>query len=612
MICKVQVLPSLTTDVAYRTGPDLANPIKGYLKPGNIFISDEQYVGADETVWYRTKLDDMWCIFKNQDGINLRIMKRYDLSWEDFNKTMVAKTQLGIIIRSTEDPDHAIQLYPGDFITDLSYTTDDNISHTVSGTLKEVLVYDDTAAENGSDLKIIELVIDVSVDGQEDTVKVYVDNITGFGADAVDPADVIISDINYQLTGELMFTVGFTPVAVFWNGSQVAISKVNKLVEDVLYTYAIAYTSVMASMADVNTLEVYGMGGAYVKRPVGRLNIDTKTPVVPEPTPGGAGKSAYELAVEQGFVGTLDEWLASLKGKNGTSFRTCENWKPNTQYTCDEEYIDIVTNGAATYYCTESHLSGETFDSTKWFEFVKSGSGGGSTSVTITIGDNGNWFIDGVDTGCPSINPDMESRLSSIETQLADILYEAISILTFKSNVAQVEMGSTVDSVTLEWTLNKTPTSLTLDGKTLDVNLRKTTITNANITTTKTYSLKAIDDRSAESTKTAVIQFCNGCYYGISTVGSVDQIDNTLVQGLTKVLSSTRVRSINVNATSGYYIYYALPTRLGTPTFEVGGFVGGFNLVKTFDYTNPSGYTESYDIWKSTNSGLGETKVNIT
>lgn len=36
-------------------------------------------------------------------------------------------------------------------------------------------------------------------------------------------------------------------------------------------------------------------------------------------TTGAAGKnglSAYELAVKQGFTGTLDEWLASLKAPN--------------------------------------------------------------------------------------------------------------------------------------------------------------------------------------------------------------------------------------------------------------------------------------------------------
>lgn len=32
---------------------------------------------------------------------------------------------------------------------------------------------------------------------------------------------------------------------------------------------------------------------------------------------GAAGKSAYELAVEAGFTGTLEEWVASLAGKNG-------------------------------------------------------------------------------------------------------------------------------------------------------------------------------------------------------------------------------------------------------------------------------------------------------
>lgn len=34
---------------------------------------------------------------------------------------------------------------------------------------------------------------------------------------------------------------------------------------------------------------------------------------------GSGGKSAYELAVERGFQGTLDEWLDSLAGKNGQS-----------------------------------------------------------------------------------------------------------------------------------------------------------------------------------------------------------------------------------------------------------------------------------------------------
>lgn len=33
---------------------------------------------------------------------------------------------------------------------------------------------------------------------------------------------------------------------------------------------------------------------------------------------GGNGLSAYDLAVAQGYVGTLDQWLESLKGAPGS------------------------------------------------------------------------------------------------------------------------------------------------------------------------------------------------------------------------------------------------------------------------------------------------------
>lgn len=43
---------------------------------------------------------------------------------------------------------------------------------------------------------------------------------------------------------------------------------------------------------------------------------------------GGAdGKSAYEIAVEQGFEGSVDEWLESLKGERGEKGETGEPGK---------------------------------------------------------------------------------------------------------------------------------------------------------------------------------------------------------------------------------------------------------------------------------------------
>lgn len=50
------------------------------------------------------------------------------------------------------------------------------------------------------------------------------------------------------------------------------------------------------------------------------------------------GKSAYELAVEQGFVGTLDEWLDSLKGTDGKDGTDGENGTNGQDATAETTY----------------------------------------------------------------------------------------------------------------------------------------------------------------------------------------------------------------------------------------------------------------------------------
>lgn len=64
---------------------------------------------------------------------------------------------------------------------------------------------------------------------------------------------------------------------------------------------------------------------------------------------GSNGKSAYELAVENGFVGTLDEWLASLKGTNGSNGKdsqaetSYEMWeKAKQEGTFTGTYLDFL------------------------------------------------------------------------------------------------------------------------------------------------------------------------------------------------------------------------------------------------------------------------------
>lgn len=200
---------------------------------------------------------------------------------------------------------------------------------------------------------------------------------------------------------------------------------------------------------------------------------------------------------------------------------------------------------------------------------------------------------------------------STVKKALDDLLYQAIAVTSFTNNVNKAEEGSTVNTVVLSWATNKTPTALTLDGADIDVALKTKTIENANLKKNKRYTLRATDERGAASEKSTEIWFTNGVYYGVGNANG-DAINKEFIAGLTKELSSSRGRTINLNAAEGQYIFYAIPARMGTPGFKVGGFDGGFSKVKTFDYENPSGYTESYDVWRSDNAGLGDTTVVIS
>ena len=58
---------------------------------------------------------------------------------------------------------------------------------------------------------------------------------------------------------------------------------------------------------------------------------------------GADGKSAYEIAVEHGYVGTEEEWLASLKGEPGETPDMSEYPKTSEVTTIVEREIEAAT-----------------------------------------------------------------------------------------------------------------------------------------------------------------------------------------------------------------------------------------------------------------------------
>ncbi len=193
-------------------------------------------------------------------------------------------------------------------------------------------------------------------------------------------------------------------------------------------------------------------------------------------------------------------------------------------------------------------------------------------------------------------------RLNGIEREIN--LLHPLAITSFSVSPAMAEKGSTVNKEAFSYRVNRMNATLTLDG---------TPVTGENaertdaLTADKTYTLTAtLGDTRVEAT--AKITFVAPVYYGASESYA---LANDTVLALTRVLTTTRARTISVNAGAGQYILYALPEAMGTPAFKVGGFEGGFELAGTFSFTNASGYTESYSLYRSVNAGLGSTTVTI-
>lgn len=206
---------------------------------------------------------------------------------------------------------------------------------------------------------------------------------------------------------------------------------------------------------------------------------------------------------------------------------------------------------------------------------------------------------------------DQVSRIEVLEGQVADLLYEPMTIQNFSNNVNTAEMGSTVRSVSLSWVFNKAATTATLDGEAIDPSpsggMGQSGLT---ITANKTWTLKAVDERGAEAVKTTGITFLNGVYYGAAA--APEAIDSAFILELSEpILRSTKLSSFTVNAGDGQYIYYCVPKRFGTCSFTVGGVDGGFDAPVTVSFKNASGYTEDYYVYRSTNAALGATTVGV-
>lgn len=236
-------------------------------------------------------------------------------------------------------------------------------------------------------------------------------------------------------------------------------------------------------------------------------------------------------------------------------------------------------------------------------------------------------------------------KMNNIENQMYDATNELINlraaieyvdmkINSFSASPNPTEPGSSGKEITLTWSRNKVPASIVLKAGSNTISGVATSDTsktytvpapNAATTTgwTTTFTLTMTDAGSTaggksptSDTKTLNFNFSSKVYYGVSTNSSLTAAQAKALGNNWSATTSRAKSGVTINATGSNRIWFAFPARLGTPVFRAGSESappGGFTHQSgTVSIENDDGFTETYNLYYSNQTGLGSTVIYIS
>ena len=193
---------------------------------------------------------------------------------------------------------------------------------------------------------------------------------------------------------------------------------------------------------------------------------------------------------------------------------------------------------------------------------------------------------------------------------IAKVDYIKPEITSFTSTAQAVyEVGETVSNIVFNWTTNKDITTQTLTDCTINADSRTATYTN-DINSNKTFTL-TIGDGQNTASKNISISFRNKIYYGSATIPS--SFDSAFILGLSnKQFATGKNGTYTVNVANNEYGFLAFPSSFGNISSV---YIGGFDIevvnCGTISFTNASGGTTNYNIYRTGREGLGTIKMEI-
>lgn len=183
---------------------------------------------------------------------------------------------------------------------------------------------------------------------------------------------------------------------------------------------------------------------------------------------------------------------------------------------------------------------------------------------------------------------------TTVAVALDQLFYVNPVISSFTNTVNQVEIGSTVTSTQLDWILNKTITSQSIDNGigSLAVDLRTYTHSPISYTTNRTYKLTVFDGTNTVEAST-YIYFRYRRFWGVSSSPSLTDSEIKDLFASTSELSTTRSKTFYPSP-SWQYIYFAYPVSWGAASFYVNGQPNTAWIQTTIDHTYGNDTTSYY------------------
>lgn len=198
---------------------------------------------------------------------------------------------------------------------------------------------------------------------------------------------------------------------------------------------------------------------------------------------------------------------------------------------------------------------------------------------------------------------------STVQAALDELMYVPISITSFTlsgsaSNVTQ-ELGSTytITGSGLAWATNKTATTQTINGTPRTSPWMPT----SPVSTNQTYALQVGDGRTTASS-TRTITFTHKRYWGVS---SSAVIDDAGIIALSSEFSTSRTQTRTLTALA-QYLYIVYVDTAGAASFTVNGFADTSWQLTQRSFTNASGYTTTFRIYRSANQLTGTYTVGVS